>query len=668
MVLGTARRLLDDAHAAEDVFQAAFLLLARKKPALRGPGSLAGWLHGVAWRLAMKARTQTGRRRRHETRKAEANAVRSGGGEEDREEEAVTGDEPSELASRREVRRMMEEELGRLPEQYRAALVLCYLEGLTNEEAADRLGWPVGSVKSRLNRGRDMLSARLAGRGLAVAAPLLATALTEGAVEAVSLKLVDTTVQAAAAFAAGQEVGRTGVSVGAIELTRGVLRTMLLHKFKLVGGVVAALVAVATLGAVMFPKAAPNVAQAADEPPAVFAVPAETPQVKADREAVVKGNTAFALDLYKKLAEDKTNENKNLFLSPYSISTALAMTCAGARTETASEMAKALHFPVEQDRLHPAFAGLIGRFQANKEDKGYQLGVANALWGQKDYRWDKDFLRTTQTNYGAGLRSLDFMTDPDGARKTINAWVEEQTKDKIKELLKEGVLKPATRLVLTNAIYFKGDWKDQFDKKATKDEPFFGATEMKAPLMHRTGRYGYTEGDGFQVLELPYRGDELSMVVLLPKKGDGVADLEKKLTTEKLNDCIAKLSSQKVIVSLPKFKVEAGFELAAQLKALGMGLAFDASEHTKADFTGMKQDKSVRDLFISKVIHKAFVDVNEEGTEAAAATAVIIEATIKSVHIEPPTPVFRADHPFLYMIRDQKSGSVLFLGRLNQPN
>jgi serpin B len=388
-------------------------------------------------------------------------------------------------------------------------------------------------------------------------------------------------------------------------------------------------------------------------------MPAETPQGKADREAVVKGNTQFAVDLYKKLAAEK--QGQNLFLSPYSISTALAMTSAGARGDTATEMEKTLHFPIAQDRLHPAFAGLVGRLQANKKDQGYQLSVANALWGQKGYPWLKGFLTTTHANYDAGLRELDF-AQTEAARKTINGWVEEKTRDKIKDLIPAGILDRNTKLVLTNAIYFKGDWLVDFDKKATKEEPFLGAgkAELKAPLMHRTAHFGYLEGDGFQALELLYKGKDLAMVVLLPNKADGLVDLEKSLTADKLAAWLEKLQPAEVVVSLPKFQLTDQFQLCATLAALGMPAAFDPA---KADFSGMDGE---RNLYIGDVIHKTFVDVNEAGTEAAAATAVVMKPGM--ARIDPrPNPVFRADHPFLFLVRDRQTGSVLFLGRLTDP-
>ena len=375
----------------------------------------------------------------------------------------------------------------------------------------------------------------------------------------------------------------------------------------------------------------------------------------ADTRAVVKGNTEFALALYHKLR----TQDGNLFLSPYSISTALAMTYGGARGETAAEMAKPLVFTLDQDHLHPAFAALLAQLNEGGKNRGYQLSVANALWGQKNFGFLPDFLNLTRDRYGADLNEVDFVGATEAARKTINAWVEKETQDKIKDLLQPGVLSVDTRLVLTNAIYFKGFWAAKFKKEHTREEPFKTSADatVKAPLMHHTGDFPYLDGGDFQALELPYKGKDVSMVVLLPKKVGGLAALEAKLTEENLAGWLSKLRKQEVQVALPKFKMTKEFSLNDVLKAMGMRKAFVPGG---ADFTGMSG--SGKRLFISAVVHKAFVDVNEEGTEAAAATAVVVTTTSARI-----TPIFRADHPFVFLIRDNRSGSVLFLGRLTNP-
>jgi len=376
----------------------------------------------------------------------------------------------------------------------------------------------------------------------------------------------------------------------------------------------------------------------------------------ADTRAVVSGDTTFAFDLYAQLR----SKDGNLFFSPYSISAALAMTSAGARGQTLDEMTKTLHFP-PQDRLHPAFKALTDGINGDPGVKrGYQLSTANALWGQKDFGFRAEFVKLTRDDYGAGLREVNF-GDEAAARRTINAWVEKETHDKIKDLIKPGMLTVDTRLVLTNAIYFKGDWASQFKKDRTRDEPFFLADgkQAKTPLMHQTGTFRYTETPTAQVLELPYVGKELSMIVLLPKKADGLADLEKELNADTVNGALGRLRvTERIEVTLPKFKTTAELSLNTELQALGMKRAFAPNA---ADFSGMAG--SPGDLWIGFVVHKAFVDVNEEGTEAAAATGVGVVTTSARPH----NPVFRADHPFVFLIRDNKSGSVLFLGRLADP-
>lgn len=380
-----------------------------------------------------------------------------------------------------------------------------------------------------------------------------------------------------------------------------------------------------------------------------------------DMEAVVGGNTEFAFDLYEKLKDNsKIKKNGgNLFFSPYSISTALAMTWAGARGMTEKQMAEVLHFTLPQIQLHKAFGSLEKKLNEAGEESGYELSVANALWGQAGLNFLDAFLELTEKSYGAGLREVDFVTQAEEVRLIINAWVEEKTKEKIKDLIKPGVLDRFTRLVLTNAIYFKGDWLNQFDKKRTRDEPFKlkRREQVKVPMMHIKDKFKYWADDRLQVLQLPYKGEELSMVILLPVKVDGLAEMEKSLNRENLEKWLKGLRKQEVMVTLPKFKMTTQFELADYLKKMGMPYAFSISN---ADFSGITGDKS---LCISNVVHKAFVAVDEEGTEAAAATAV----TMKITSIPAPPKVFRADHPFIFIIKDNRSESILFMGRVMNP-
>lgn len=371
---------------------------------------------------------------------------------------------------------------------------------------------------------------------------------------------------------------------------------------------------------------------------------------------LVEGNTAFACDLYAKLKD----QPGNLFFSPYSISTALAMTYGGARGETEAQMAKTLRFPFGGETLHACFGELQGGLKGDRGKDGYELAVANRLFGQKGHRFLDPFLALNRDRYGAPLEALDFAKDTEGARKTINSWVEERTKDKIRELLKPGVLDADTRLVLTNAIYFKGDWASAFDKKATRDAIFHPTLDSgrKVQTMSQTADFPYAETDLLQALELPYKGNALSMVVLLPRKEKEMAALEAGLSPDSLQKWIAALGEQEVEVSLPRFKLEPdSIDLKKTLSDMGMP---DAFNETRADFSGTTNDP--QGLHVSEVIHKAFIDVNEEGTEAAAATAVAMKP-----NGIPDIKTFRADRPFLFLIRDKRTGSILFMGRVTNP-
>jgi serpin B len=386
----------------------------------------------------------------------------------------------------------------------------------------------------------------------------------------------------------------------------------------------------------------------------------------ADLAAVVRGNNEFAIDLYARLRQNEGN----LFSSPYSISAALAMTYAGARGETAEQMAKVLHFGLDkpgapatgrlgQDRLHPAFAELTRELNGHGLPRDYQLHVANSLWGEQRIPFLPTYQKLIKANYGSRIRPVDFVGQTEKARGLINRWVEEQTNDKIKDLLQRSDLDRLTRLVLVNAIYFKAAWEKPFEPEMTqKGVPFQVAAGKTVPvaLMQQTGKFRYLDGDTFEVLELPYEGNELAMVVFLPRDKNGLAKFEESLTAAKLDGWLGRLEPRQVEVGLPRFKVGSRFELSTLLSEMGMPLAF----RQDADFAGMT---AAAKLFISKVIHQAFVDVNEEGTEAAAATAVVMRGAGRPEK----GVVFRADHPFLFLLRDTRTGSILFLGRLTNP-
>ena len=390
--------------------------------------------------------------------------------------------------------------------------------------------------------------------------------------------------------------------------------------------------------------------------------PRETePSVPAgDMDALVEGNGEFAFDLYHQVADG----SDNLFYSPYSISLALAMTYAGARSETEEQMAQALRFGLPQDRLHTAFNGLDQELSARgegaqgKDDEGFRLNIVNAIWGQKDYSFLQNYLDTLARNYGAGLRVLDFMGAPEPSRVTINDWVEEQTEERIKDLIPEGAINVMTRLVLTNAVYFNAAWASQFEEGFTAPGPFhlLDGAEVNVPMMRQTAGFRYAGGPDFEAVELAYDGHELSMVILLPAAGRFEA-FEDSLDYGVVEGAIGALQHAQVALTMPRFKMETSFNLNDALSELGMGIAFEPSA---ADFSGM--DGS-RDLFIADVIHKAFVDVDESGTEAAAATAVIMEATAM-----PAQPVqVTIDRPFVFLIRDIETNTILFVGRVMNP-
>jgi serpin B len=380
---------------------------------------------------------------------------------------------------------------------------------------------------------------------------------------------------------------------------------------------------------------------------------------EADLALLIDGNTAFAFDLYQALKE----KDGNLFYSPHSISVALAMTYAGARGDTAEQMADTLEFLLEQERLHPAFNWLDvvlasrGEGAQGKDGEGFRLNIVNAIWGQKDYSFLTEFLDVLAENYGAGLRILDFINETEKSRLAINDWVSDQTEDRIKDLIPEGAIDALTRLVLTNAIYFNAAWAYPFDEDVTANGPFYvlDGGQVTVPMMRQTESFGYTEGEGYQAVELLYDGDELSMVILLPASGDFQA-FEEGLQDQRVSDIIGDLQPAQVVLTMPKFEFDSEFSLKNTLADMGMPIAFSEA----ADLSGMT---GTRDLCISEVLHKAFVSVDEAGTEAAAATAVIVGET--SVPAEPVEVTI--DRPFIFLIRDIETGAVLFVGRVLNP-
>ena len=396
------------------------------------------------------------------------------------------------------------------------------------------------------------------------------------------------------------------------------------------------------------------------------AVMAEKEVDEVEAPGIVESNNRFALDLYRHLR----SKEGNLVVSPTSIALALSMAYAGAAGETESEMAATLHFKGPSARSHQQMKSLRDSFEAQRgRADGIQLRIANRLWAHDSYEFLPEFMELTREKYGAESARLDF-GQSEQARQTINNWVKQQTEAKIAELIPKGFVSDDTKLVLTNAVYFRGDWQSRFDDASTRLASFYAPRGDKTtvPMMNRLGvfRYGVSRDDNLQVLEVPYAEKRLSMVVILPGQRDGLDQIESKLTVENLRRWTKPLAAEygsDVDVYLPKFKYDSAFvDLEQALGKMGMESAFVPS---KADFSRMTGSKS---LFLSKVIHKAYVDVNEEGTEAAAATAIVpAPAASADGGGGGGPPVFRADHPFLYLIRDNRTDLILFLGRVNKP-
>jgi serpin B len=377
----------------------------------------------------------------------------------------------------------------------------------------------------------------------------------------------------------------------------------------------------------------------------------------AEESGMAVGTNAFALDLYRRLSAG----SGNLFFSPASISTAFGMAYAGARGQTAEQVAHVFHFDPSPQKVGQETASLLKEWNGDA-DRGYQLSVANALWGQESYPFLPTFTAQLQADWQAELRAVDFR-QTEAARQTINQWVQKETQDKIKDLIPSGGIDASVRLVLTNAVYFKAAWDEQFPPTGTHNGPFRLADgkSVEVPMMHQMARFGYLKGDGFAALQMNYARGKLSMVVFLPDRPDGLAGFESSLNDQKLSDWIGRLRSgrsSEVRVGFPKFRMTQDLQLSRELVKMGMLLAFAPG----ADFSGMNGGKEP--LNLGEAFHKAYVDVDEKGTEAAAATAIGIRATAIPVQEES----FTADHPFFFVIRDNQSGLILFAGRVTNPS
>ncbi len=384
-----------------------------------------------------------------------------------------------------------------------------------------------------------------------------------------------------------------------------------------------------------------------------------------DLKALISGNSDFAFDLYRSVADG----DSNLFFSPHSISTALAMAYAGARGETERQMSETLRFDLPQGTLHSAFNALdqsLDSQEPGDDPDAFRLNIANSVWGQQDYGFLPEFLDTLAVNYGDVVRPVDFQGNPDRSRLRINDWVAEATEERITDLIPQDAIDRYTRMVLANAIYFKAAWRHTFDEAATSPSTFhlLDGSEREVPMMRQQARLRYADGDGFQAVELPYEGGDVAMTILLPDAGN-FREFEESLSGEAVDDILEQLENEQVRLTMPKFEVESAFSLTETLAAMGMPDAFD---DTTANFSGMDgrlcRARGDICLLISDVLHKAFVSVDEAGTEAAAATAVIIGIT-RAVEQEPVTLV--VDRPFLFVIRHQATGAILFVGRVVSP-
>lgn len=391
------------------------------------------------------------------------------------------------------------------------------------------------------------------------------------------------------------------------------------------------------------------------EPPPLANVPAPS---RAESEGFASAANALGFDVYGKIRRNAGN----LVFSPASLEIAFAMTAAGARTATADEMNRVLHVGADPAAFH-ASAGRI-LTSLNQPRDAYELHVVNRLFGEQSYRFEQPFLDLTRDTYRAPFEPMDFLTAAEPGRQRINAWVMDQTNDRIDELLPPDSLNTLTRLVLVNAVYFLGKWQKPFDPHSTEPGFFFvnGSDRQTTPTMHQTSLLQHGEVDGVQVLEMAYQGDDLAMTFLLPRARNGLGALEASLDQAKLTRFVGALRPTQVSVSLPKFEIrDARFPVPDVMKDLGMRLAFDRD---RADFTGMGNPPNPQEsLYVSDAFHEAFIRVDEEGTEAAAATGVVMGTR----SLPPPPKVFRADRPFFLLIRDNGTGAVLFMGRVSNP-
>ena len=647
LVLRLCRRVLRNSADAEDAAQAAFLALARQAPRQHTLRSTAAWLHRVARNIALDMLASRKARERREEEVA-----------------AMTPDAVKPAGMSNEQGTLLHEEIDALPEKYRQAVILCHLEEKSMEQAAAIMACPASSVGTWVARAREQLRSRLARRGVVLSLAALTSLLSaEAGAAELPATFATSTTAAAARFVAGNSGGSAGagaLSSSTASLAEGALKKMYYAKLQAVTVMVVLLLCVGAgtgwvvnrasgaEGSVAKQPSVPAAAPAAVQSPVAIVKPAAKVAQK-DLQALVDGNNAFALKMYAQLAA----KEGNVFCSPYSISSALGMTYAGARGNTATEMEKALCFTLGQEHLHTAFKTSNTELAGRLKESGQKLNIANGLC-LTGGDVSNEFKALLQKYYGAEIFGGDL--------DKINGWVKTKTEGKIEKILEK--LSANSVCVLLNAIYFKGLWERPFKKDYTREQPFkvSASKQVKAPLMYQKSQFKMLDKKDFQIAVLPYKGRKLSMVVVLPRETAGLPALEKKLNSKNLSLWLAEVDKsreQEMYLFLPRFKVETGYDLVPTFKELGMKDAFGKGAFPP-DFRGMGWPKGK--LWIAQIKHKAFCEVNEEGTEAAAATAVEMEKNIVRVY-----PRFRADHPFLYLIRDNTTGSILFMGRLVDP-
>ena len=370
----------------------------------------------------------------------------------------------------------------------------------------------------------------------------------------------------------------------------------------------------------------------------------------------VESNNTFALDLYTKLNVN----NDNLCVSPFSIFMALAMTFAGARRTTEKQMARVMYIATKQHEFHEGFSKLLKQINVIGQDNSIELLMANSLYPHSKHSFLKSFVDCLQEDYETVITPLDY-NEPENARKFINQWVNEETKEHISELIPPGTIDTLTRLVLVNAIYFKGLWAKQFDKQGTMNSPFWVSNEefVNVPMMRQKSGFKHSEDDLVQVLELPYQGKNLSLIIILPRERDGLVKVEGALSFKKLSSWSNNMYKETVDIHLPVFKIKSTFDLNNVLIAMGMLDAFDIN---KADFSGMDGMKYPDGLYIKHTFHQADIEVNEEGTTATAATAVVM-----ALRGLPQEYQLHADHPFIFLLRENSTNTILFIGRVQNP-